>query len=79
MRSAHSKNPKICENIAYEMLKRSIKTIFGFFEILTRNKKFEFFGQIIKSILQSTNGEAKLINVSQILVKLCNGKIAKFA
>ena len=61
------------------MLKRSIKRIFGFFEILARNKKFKFFGQIIKSILQSTNGEGKLINVSQILVKLSNGKIAKFA
>ena len=61
------------------MLKRSIKRNFGFFEILAKNKKFEFFGQIIKSILQSTNGEGKLINVSQILVKLCNGKIAKFA
>ena len=58
---------------------RSIKRIFGFFEILAKNKKFEFFGQIIKSILQSTNGEGKLINVSQILFKLCNGKIAKFA
>ena len=57
------------------MLKRSIKRIFGFIEILAKNKKFEFFGQIIKSILQSTNGEEKLINISQILVKLCNGKI----
>ena len=57
----------------------SIKRNFGFFEILAKNKKFEFFGQIIKSILQSTNGEGKLINVSQILVKLSNGKIAKFA
>ena len=61
------------------MLKRSIKRIFGFFEILAKNKKFEFFGKIIKSILQSTNGEGKLINVSHILDKLCNGKIAKFA
>ena len=78
-RTAHSTNLKIGENIAYEMLKRSIKIIFGFFEILARNKKFEFFGQIIKSILQSTNGEGKLINVSQILVKLCNGKIATCA
>ena len=61
------------------MLKRSIKRIFGFIEILAKNMKFEFFGQIIKSILQSTNGEGKLINVSQILVKLCNGKIATCA
>ena len=61
------------------MLKRSIKTIFGFFEILTRNKKFEFFGQIIKQIFHSSNGEEKLINVSQILVKLCNGKLAACA
>ena len=58
------------------MLKSSNKRIFGFFEILAKNKKFEFCGQIIKSILQSTNGEGKLINVSQVLVKLCNGKIA---
>ena len=61
------------------MLKRSIKRIFGFFEILTRNKKFEFFGQIIKSILQSVNGEEKLTNELNNLVKLYNGKIAKFA
>ena len=43
-RTAHSKNLKIGENIAYEMLKRLIKRIFGIFEILTKNKKFEFFG-----------------------------------
>ena len=61
------------------MLKRSIKTIFGFFEILTRNKKFEFFGQIIKSILQSVNGAEKLTNELQHLVKLYYGKIAEFA
>ena len=61
------------------MLKRSVKRIFGFFEILAKNKKFEFFWQIIKSILQLTNGEGKLINISQILVKLCNGKIATCA
>ena len=61
------------------MLKRSSKRIYGLFEILAKKKKFEFFGQIIKSILQSTNSEEKLINVSQILVKLCNGKIATCA
>ena len=61
------------------MLTRSIKRIVGFFEIFARIKKFEFFGQLIKSILQSTNGEEKLINVSQILVKLCNGKITSCA
>ena len=61
------------------MLKRSIKIIFGFFEILTRNNKFEFFGQIIKAILQSVNGEEKLTNELQNFVKLYNGKIAKFA
>ena len=61
------------------MLKRSIKTIFGFFDILTRNKKFEFFGQLIKSILQSVNGEEILTNELQKSVKLYNGKIAKFA
>ena len=65
MRTAHSKNIKIGENIAYEMLKRSIKTIFGFFDILTRNKKLEFFGQIIKSILQSVNGEEKLTRITK--------------
>ena len=58
------------------MLKRSIERNFGFIEILAKKMKFEFFGPIIKSILQSTNGEGKLVNVSQILVKLCNGKIA---
>ena len=61
------------------MFQRSIKTIFGFFEILTRNKKFEFFGQIIKSILQSVNSEEKLTNELQNSVKLYYGKIAKFA
>ena len=61
------------------MLKRSIERIFGFYEILARNKKFEFFGQIIKSILQSVNGEEKLTNELQNSVKLYNGKIAKFA
>ena len=60
------------------MLKRFIKTIFWFFEILTRNKKFEFFGQIIKSILQSVNGEERLTNELRNTVKLYNGKIAKF-
>ena len=81
MRTAHSKNIKIGENVAYDMLKRSIKTIFGFFlkKVLTRNKKFEFFGQIIKSILQSVNGEEKLTYELQNLVKLYYGKIAKFA
>ena len=79
MRTAHSINLKIGENIAYEMLKRSIKTIFEFFEIFARNKKFEFFGQIIKSILQSVNGEEKLTNELRNLVKLYYGKIAKFA
>ena len=79
MRTAHSKNIKIGENIAYEMLKRSIKTIFGFFEIFARNKKFEFFGQIIKSILQSVNGEEILTNELRNSVILYNGKIAKFA
>ena len=44
------------------MLKRSIERIFGFIEILAKNKKFEFFGQLIKSILQSVNGEEKLTN-----------------
>ena len=61
------------------MLKRSIKRIFGFFEILARNKKFEFFGQIIESIIQSVSGEEKLTNELQNLVKLYYGKIAKFA
>ena len=61
------------------MLKRSIKRIFGLFDIFARNKKFEFFGQIIKSILQSVNGEEKLTNEFQNSVKLYNGKIAKFA
>ena len=79
MRTAHSKNIKIGENIAYEMLKRSINTIFAFFLILTRNKKFEFFGQIIKLILQSINSEEKLTHELQNLVKLYYGKIAKFA
>ena len=79
MRTAHSKNIKIGENIAYEMLKRSIETIFGFLVILTRNKKFEFFCQIIKSILQSVNGEEDLRNELQNLVKYCYSKITKFA
>ena len=79
MRTAHSKNIKIGENITYEMLKRSIKTIFGFFDNFTRNKKFEFFGQIMKSILQSVNGEEKLTNELRNTVKLYNGKIAKVA
>ena len=61
------------------MLKRSIERIFGFYEILARNKKFEFFGQLIKSILQSVNGEEKLTNELRNSVKLYNGKIAKFA
>ena len=61
------------------MLKMSIKRNFGFFEILAKNKKFEFFGQIIKSILQSVNGEEKLTNELRNSVKLYNGKIAKFA
>ena len=61
------------------MLKRSIKSIFVFFAILAKNKKIEFFGQIIKSILQSVNGEEKLTNELQYSVKLYNGKIAKFA
>ena len=52
---------------------------FGFFEILTRNKKFEFFGQIIKSILQSVIGKEKLTNKLRILVNLYYGKIAKFS
>ena len=47
-RTAHSKNLKIGENIAYEMLKKSIKRIIRFFESFARNKKFEFFGQIKK-------------------------------
>ena len=42
-RTAHSKNIKIGEKIAYEMLKRSIKRSFGFFDIFARNKKSEFF------------------------------------
>ena len=71
MRTAHSKNLKIGENIAYEMLKRSIKRIFG-------KKKFEFFGQIIKSILQSVNVEEKLTSKLRNLVKLYQNKIAKF-
>ena len=61
------------------MLKRSIERIFGFYEILARNKKFEFFGQIIKSILQSVNGEEKLTNELRNSEKSYNGKIAKFA
>ena len=61
------------------MLKRSIQRIFGFFEILARNKEFEFFGQIIKLILQYVNGEEKLTNELRNSVKLYNGKIAKFA
>ena len=61
------------------MLKRSIKTIFCFYEIVTRNKTLEFFGQIIKPILQSVNGEEKLTNELRILVKLYNGKIVIFA
>ena len=43
--TAHSKNLKIGENIAYEMLKRSIKRIFGFFEIFARNKKLSFLAK----------------------------------
>ena len=61
------------------MFKRSIKRIFGFFEISARNKKFEFFGQIIKSIFQSVNVEEKLTNELRNSVKLYNGKIAEFA
>ena len=61
------------------MLKRSIKRVFGFYEILARNKKFEFFGQIIKLILQSVNGEEELTNDLRILVKLSNDKINKIA
>ena len=49
------------------MLKRPIKSIFCFFLILAKNKKIEFFGQIIKLILQSINGEEDLTNFSQIL------------
>ena len=61
------------------MLKRYIKTILGFTEILARNKEFEFFGYIIKSMLQSVNGEEKLTNELQNSLKLYNGKITKFA
>ena len=61
------------------MLKRSIKRNFGFFEIFARNKKFEFFGQLLKSILQSVNGDEKLTNELQNLVILYDGKIAKVA
>ena len=61
------------------MLNRTTKKIFGFFEIFARNKKFEFFGQLIKSILKSVNGEEKIANELRNLVKLYNGKIAKFA
>ena len=42
------------------MLKTSKKRVVGFFEIFARNEKFEFFGQLIKSILQSVNGEERL-------------------
>ena len=56
------------------MLKRSIKIIFGFYFILTRKTVFEFFGQIVKSILQSVNGEEKLTNELQNLVKLYYGR-----
>ena len=78
-RTAHSKNLKIGENIAYEMLKRSIKRILGFYEIFARNKKFKFFGQLIKSILQSVNDEEKLTNELRNLVILYNSMIAKLA
>ena len=61
------------------MLKRSIKRNFGFFEIFARNKKFEFFGQLLKSILQSVNGDEKLTNELQNLVILYDDKIAKVA
>ena len=55
-----------------------LKEFLVFFEIFARNKKFEFFGQIIKSILQSVNGEEKLTNELRNLVKLYNGKIARY-
>ena len=61
------------------MLTTSIKRIFGFFEIFARIKKFEFFGQFIKSILQSVSGEEKLTNKLRNLVIFYYGKIAKFA
>ena len=60
-------------------LRGPLKECLGFFEIFARKKKFEFFGQIIKSILQSVNGEEKLTNELRNSVKLYNGKIAKFA
>ena len=60
-------------------LRGPLKEFLVFFLIFARNKKFEFFGQIIKSILQSVNGEEKLTNEFQNSVKLYNGKIAKFA
>ena len=41
-------------------------------------RNLSFFGKIIKSILQSLNGEEKLTNELQNLVKLYYGKIAKF-
>ena len=59
------------------MLKRSIKRNFGFFEIFARNKKFEFFGQLLKSILQSVNGDEKLTNELLNLVISYVGKISK--
>ena len=60
-------------------LRGPLKEILGFLKFWPKIINLSFFGQIIKSILQSTNGEGKLINVSQILIKLCNGKIENFA
>ena len=44
-RSSHSKNLKIGENIAYEMLKGSIKRIFGFLKFSPEIRNLSFLAK----------------------------------
>ena len=59
-------------------LRGPLKQILGFLKFQPEIRNLSFFGKIIKSILQSVNGEKKLTNELQSLVKLFYGKKAKF-
>ena len=56
----------------------SLKEFLGFSEFFARNRENRVFGQLIKSILQSVYREEKLTNELRNLVKLYNGKVAKY-
>ena len=60
-------------------LRSTVKQFLGFLKFKPEIRHLSFFGQIIKSILQSVNCEEELTNELQNLVKLYYGKIAKFA